>query len=243
MSLRTIQRLTMMSVLALAAVGASGCDDEETTGGDTDAGGNGGNGNGGNGNGGEDAGKDAGGDGDLMCGTPAMTCQDGPPILGALDLPACCAEKDGKEVCGVDGTLIPMLDSLHDCQPRDLVAMGEAPLCDQILNAVNKGINPMTGMATQPGIMAAQGVYLNLVGCCVGEGSATGTCGVATNNVLTVDMTGKETGTIDLAMGCVPFEKFATLVPATVPDAQNPFKGVKPCSLPVEEDAGSDAGN
>lgn len=245
MSLRTIQRLTMMSVLALAAVGASGCTDDETT---DDAGSTGGQDAGNNGTPtggtnmtddggttGGDAGTD-GGDDALMCGMPAETCEDGAPILGALQLPACCADAEGEEVCGVNGDLIPMLDSLHGCQVRDLPGTDDADTCDMVLYGVNRGVMMPGGMPTQPGVAAAPGVFLNFVGCCL----PTGTCGVNTNDLKVVDMEAAVTGSIDLSMGCVPFKQFASLVPDTVPADRNPFNALYPCG--AQPDAGTDSG-
>lgn len=180
MSLRTFQRVTIMSILALGALGASGCDDDKTDsasdggGGDTDA--NGGNGNQ---NGGSDGGDSGGSDGGepedgIDCGDTFCT-----KTKGGL-LAQCCAGAD-EDVCGLDLTA-PGQPSLG-CFPED--APGKAsPTCAPVLNNFET-------MGTDPDKFEidAGGMVISFPTCC----SANGTCGVDSSM----------TSLGDLGLGCL----------------------------------------
>jgi hypothetical protein len=221
MSLRTITRFTMMSVLVLGSVAATGCGDDDDPEPADDAGGNGGNtggddaGNNGNTTGGEDAGSDAGEE-PLMCGDETKECKDG-SAGGLIALPGCCTEDDK---CGIE-IPIPGLETVFPgCQDRDAPAgSSDHAFCDGVVAMANG----------QTGIPAAGGINIKIKGCC----TMAGFCGVDANDIDLVDpSTGEPTQSLSLELGCVSIAKF--LPPGTpLPPPLTPE--TIPCELPTAD--------
>jgi hypothetical protein len=220
MSLRTIQRLTIMSVFVLGSVAATGCGDDDDPEPANDAGDNGGDNTGnstgnntGNNTGGEDAGADAG-DEPLMCGDETKECKDG-SAAGFFPLPGCCTEDDK---CGIEIPIPGLTEVFPGCQDRNAPAgSSDHAFCDGVVAMANG----------ETGIPATSGVNIKIKGCC----TMAGFCGVDANDIDIVDpATGDPMNNLSLELGCVSIAKF--LPPGTpLPPPLTPE--TIPCELPT----------
>lgn len=206
MSLRTIQRLAMASVLALGGISATGCDDDDDDTKPVDGGDGGDGSDGGDGGDGEDGGDGGDGSDDLICTTPADTVCE-PTDTGIVPLEPCCDEATG----GACGAQVPaqIAGGLAGCFAKNQPGNDASQNCDTFIDWLD-GVDDEDDAFN---FEAPVGI-VKLNGCC----AATGECGIFINEL------GVGGNAAALGLGCVPFTRFAAAFApggddAGVPDA------------------------
>ncbi len=224
MSLRTIQRLAIMSALAMVGMGMQACgdDDKKDDGGDGDSGdGDTGDGDTGDGDGdtGDGDGDGDGGDGDgmeepLMCiaDEEEAPCDDTVVVEGVFVQKACCDEAAG----GACGAKIEQ-GVLAGCFVKD--APGEPSThCSAFWDSID-GTDD-NGFSSEIAV-GAQKLAVTIPGCCTPQGL----CGLAMDSVTL--STGTE---VNAGVGCIPVTRLLDQVGAA--GASSQAEPLSPSCLP-----------